>query len=320
MHSHGHPAGSDSAAESAVRARGLVKRYGSLEAVRGIDFDVPRQACFGFLGPNGAGKTSTMNMITGRGTVTAGTLQVLGMDVTRFPARVRARLGIVPQENNLDPDLTLAENLEIYARYFGIDGTEARKRTQALLAFMQLEGKAKERVDALSGGMKRRAVIARALLNEPEMIVLDEPTTGLDPQARLLVWQALRRLRDEGRTLLLTTHYMEEASRLCDRLVIMDHGRIIAEGAPQALIREQVSPWVLEVHGSAPDLGALPGRARALVRRIERAGDTSYLYNDDNDALLDALRASGRAPGEYLARPANLEDLFVILTGRELRE
>lgn len=304
----------------AVRARNLVKRYGTFEAVRGIDFDVPRRVCFGFLGPNGAGKTSTMNMITGRGAVTAGTLEVLGLDVTRFPARVRDRLGIVPQDNNLDPDLTLQENLEIYARYFGIDGTEARNRARRLLAFMQLETKAGERVDALSGGMKRRAVIARALLNEPEMIVLDEPSTGLDPQARLLVWETLRQLRDEGRTLLLTTHYMDEAWRLCDRLVIMDHGRIIAEGAPQELVHEQVSPWVLEVRGSPPDLDSLPGRARALVRRVEQAGNTAYIYNDDNDGLLEALRAAGAVPGEYLARPANLEDLFVILTGRDLRE
>ena len=306
--------------EAAVRARGLVKRYQDFEAVRGIDFEVPRQVCFGFLGPNGAGKTSTMNMITGRGTVTAGSLEVLGIDVTRFPAKVRDRLGIVPQDNNLDPDLTLRENLEVYARYFGIDGRTARRRSEALLAFMQLEGKADERVDALSGGMKRRAVIARALLNEPELIILDEPSTGLDPQARLLVWEKLRQLKDEGRTLLLTTHYMDEAWRLCDRLVIMDHGRIIAEGAPQALVRRHVSPWVLEVRGSPPDLERLPDRARDLVRRVERVGVTVYVYNDDNEGLLEALRAVDAVPGEYLARPANLEDLFLVLTGRDLRE
>jgi lipooligosaccharide transport system ATP-binding protein len=302
-----------------VLARQLVKRYGPVEAVRGIDFEVQPGECFGFLGPNGAGKTSTMRMITGRARPTAGTLRVLGLDVAADPGAVRARIGIVPQDNNLDPDLTVRENLELYARYFGIEPRVAARRTAELLAFMQLEPKAGARVDQLSGGMKRRAVLARALINDPELIVLDEPSTGLDPQARLLLWEKLRELRDHGRTLLLTTHYMDEAWRLCDRLVIMDEGRIIAQGRPDALVREHVSPWVVElrVDGETPALHALPAAARA--RRVERVGNAVYAYCDDPEALLGALRASGVRLDGYATRPANLEDVFLVLTGRDLR-
>ncbi len=302
----------------AIRASGLRKRYGDVEAVRGIDFSVAPGQCYGLLGPNGAGKTSTINVITGRGTASGGSLEVLGLDVLRVPEQVRARIGVVPQENNLDPDLTLRENLEIYARYFGIDGRTAARRTAELLAFVQLEGKSGVRVGELSGGMKRRAVIARALLNNPELVILDEPTTGLDPQARFLVWERLRELRRRGVTLLLTTHYMDEAWRLCDRVLIIDEGLVIAEGEPRGLVAERVSRWVLELPELVPD--DLPAAARALIRRAEQVGHTLYAYSEDNEAVLTALRAAGTSLGQYLARPANLEDLFLLLTGREMRE
>lgn len=305
----------------AIRATGLRKLYGSFEAVRGIDFEVAPGECFGFLGPNGAGKTTTINVLTGRSQASGGRVEVLGLDVARAPGQVRARIGIVPQDNNLDPELTLQENLEIYARYFGIDGQTASRRATELLSFMHLDGKAAARLGELSGGMKRRAVLARALMNRPELVVLDEPTTGLDPQARILVWEKLRELRAAGVTLLLTTHYMDEAWRLCDRVLIIDNGLVVAAGQPRELVHRHVSPEVLELPETDPALlEHLPPAVRDRVRMTEQVGRTLYIYNDDNEAVLGALRTAGVLPAEYLARPANLEDLFLVLTGKELRE
>ncbi|HEY8449162.1 MAG TPA: ABC transporter ATP-binding protein [Bacillota bacterium] len=306
-----------------IIARRLRKLYGKLEAVAGIDFTVERGECFGLLGPNGAGKTSTIHMIMGRSRPSSGSLTVLGIDVARQPEAVRARIGLVPQNDHLDSELTLRENLEVYARYFGMDGKRAAERTQEVLAFAELTERQAARIDELSGGMRRRAVIARALLNDPELLILDEPTTGLDPQARLRVWDKLRELKERGRTLLLTTHYLDEAWRLCDRVLILDHGRVLAAGDPRQLVAQHVSRWVLEIRETSPDaaqtlLERLDGRS-FLLRRHERVGNTLYLYSDDNDALLTALRQQGWTPDRFLARPANLEDLFFILTGRELR-
>lgn len=224
--------------EPAVLARGLTKRYGELTAVDGIDLRIERGECFGFLGPNGAGKSTTMRMIYGRAPLTAGSLHVLGLDVTKDIRAIKARIGVVPQEDNLDPDFTALQNLTVYANYFGLRGKEAVARAHELLAFARLSDKAQAQVDALSGGMKRRLVLARGLINSPELVVLDEPTTGLDPQARHLVWDQLRALKAQGVTLLLTTHYMDEAAKLCDRIAIIDHGRILALDTPAALVEQ----------------------------------------------------------------------------------
>ncbi|MGE5507860.1 MAG: ABC transporter ATP-binding protein [Chitinophagales bacterium] len=303
-----------------IVGQGLTRVYGDFVAVKGIDFTVERGECFGFLGPNGAGKTSTIRMLSCRLPISGGSLSVLGLDVTKESERVRARIGVVPQDNNLDPQLTVAENLEVYARFFGLSGRAAKARAEGLLEFMQLTAKRRVLVDELSGGMKRRLVIARALINEPELVILDEPTTGLDPHARVLVWERLADLRSRGVTLVLTTHYMDEAWRLCDRLVIMDEGEIIARGDPKAMVREKVGRWVLELRDDDPGLGEwLDGRA-PLVRRWERVGATLFIYNEDNEALLRELAAAGWTPTDYLARPASLEDVFLTLTGRTLHE
>lgn len=308
----------------AVVARGLVKRYGDSVAVKGIDFNVRRGECYGFLGPNGAGKTSTMKMIYGRSGVSDGELKVLGLDARVDIRGIKRRVGVVPQENNLDPDLSVIENLVIYARYFGQSSREAQDRAARALEFVQLTDKALVRVDELSGGMKRRLVIARALVNDPELLVLDEPTTGLDPRARHLVWQQLSDLKRRGITLLLTTHYMEEAQRLCDRLVVMDEGRILAEGDPATLIRERVGTYVVEVPADALEPTAL-GNGKAaelgsLIRGRMRIGSTLFLFNDDNRALMDRLAQVQPGLGHVLARSANLEDVFLVLAGKELDE
>jgi lipooligosaccharide transport system ATP-binding protein len=302
-------------------ARGLKKDYGGFGAVKGVDFEVFGGECFGFLGPNGAGKTTTMKMIYGAVIPTEGELAVAGLDVYRHEREIKRRIGVVPQDNNLDDELEVRENLLIYGRYYDLPKKLVRTRTDELLEFMQLSEKAGATVEQLSGGMKRRLLIARALLNDPEIVVLDEPTTGLDPQARLLVWDRLRELTAEGKTLVLTTHYMEEAARLCDRLVIMEGGRIIAEGAPGALVEEHVSPQVLEFqtnHGCLEDL--LP-TIEAASDAVERTGEDRLLaYTADADALLDKVRGSGVEIQNTVFRQAGLEDVFLRLTGRRLVE
>ncbi|MHB9144307.1 MAG: ABC transporter ATP-binding protein [Symbiobacteriia bacterium] len=307
----------------AVFAHDLVKRYGEHTAVDAIHFEVRRGECFGFLGPNGAGKTSTMKMIYGRSEVTSGELTILGFDPRRQLADIKRIVGVVPQENNLDPDLTVWENLYIYARYFELPPAQAVERCRFVLDFVGLMEKSKDKVDELSGGMKRRLVIGRALINRPQVLVLDEPTTGLDPHARHLVWQQLAALRGEGVTLLLTTHYMEEASRLCDRLVVMDQGRILAEGRPSDLVEAQVGRQVVELPGAeALDPGRdLPEAVLRLVRRTHRIGSSVFLFTDDNRSLLGALAAAQPdLAARALARPATLEDVFLTLAGRGLEE
>lgn len=307
------------AQSSVVYARALAKRYGKVEAVRGIDFSISAGECFGFLGVNGAGKTTTMKMIYCRIGRTSGELQVLGMDTARDALAIKSRLGVVAQENALDPELTALENLLLYASFFGVTGASARSRARELLELLSLSGKEKARLTELSGGMKRRLVIARALINEPEILVLDEPTTGLDPQARLLVWEKLTRLLEEGLTLLLTTHYMEEAARLCNRVAIIDEGKILAEGSPQALIDQFAAADVLEIVDGRERL-PVEGRLDGLVLRHERHGDTHYLYNADNRILLHRLTELGFEPPRHVARRATLEDVFLNMTGRELVE
>jgi lipooligosaccharide transport system ATP-binding protein len=302
----------------AVAASELTKRYGSVEAVRGIEFSIRRQECFGFLGVNGAGKTTTMKMVYCRIGKTSGRLHVLGLDASAHAGEIKRRIGVVAQQNALDPELTVMENLLTYAAYFDIGRSEARAKADALLHRLSLDGKHDARIKDLSGGMQRRLVIAKALLNDPEMLVLDEPTTGLDPQARLMVWEMLSTLRAQGLTLVLTTHYMDEAARLCDRIAIMDEGRIFAEGTPLDLIATYAARDVLELAGGddVPDDGDLA----ALIVRRERHGATAYLYNDDNRTLLRALAARGIDPARHVARPATLEDVFLNITGRDLAE
>ncbi|MBU6428741.1 MAG: ATP-binding cassette domain-containing protein [Cyanobacteria bacterium REEB65] len=300
-----------------VSAQELRKRYGAFEAVKGIAFEVQSGRCFGFLGPNGAGKTTTMRMVTVQVPPTSGSLRVLGMDVRSRPREIKSRLGVVPQENNLDPDFTTLENLLQYALYFSLPRKLAKQRALDLLDFVALADKANTRVEHLSGGMRRRLVIARALINNPDMLVLDEPTTGLDPQARHLLWQKLRQLRDQGVTMVLTTHYMEEAAQLCDELVVMDQGRILAHGAPADLVRQHSSPTVLELRVRAEDPASWLDQARPRTDRLERVGDMVYLYSHDGEDLLHALRPYALTA---LLRPASLEDVFLLLTGRNLSE
>jgi lipooligosaccharide transport system ATP-binding protein len=304
--------------DSAVEARELIKNYGEVRAVDGISFQVSPRECFGFLGPNGAGKTTTMRMLYGRVTRTGGALAVLGMDPTERSRVIRERIGVVPQGNNIDGDLSVIENLIVYAGFFGLKRSEARSRAERLLEFVQLQTRASSRTWELSGGMQRRLLVARALINQPELLILDEPTTGLDPQARLVVWQRLAELKRQGVTIILTTHYMEEASRLCDRLVIMDHGKIVERGTPRALIEKHAGSQVVEVEWPldqpVPELGVPDG-----IRRLERIGDRLLLFTPDPAATLSVLK--GRLPEDTaLIRPATLEDVFIHLTGRDLQE
>jgi lipooligosaccharide transport system ATP-binding protein len=296
-----------------------VKRFGQFEAVRGVDFEVSQRECFGFLGPNGAGKTTTMRMISCTAPPTEGVLSVLGLPVTRG-RDIRRRAGVVPQENNLDEEVSVFDNLLIYARYFDIPRRIARPRAEELLHFVALHDKRDWRIDRLSGGMKRRLLIARALVNEPELLLLDEPTTGLDPQARHLVWQKLRSLKHQGVTLLLTTHYMDEAAQLCDRLVIMHEGRILIEGPPRELVARETSPQVIEVFepptDAIPALRSLDG----LADRVERLADRWLLYTAEGEALLAKVRGVIHDPGSVWLRGATLEDVFLQLTGRGLLE
>jgi lipooligosaccharide transport system ATP-binding protein len=306
---------------SAVHARDVSKSFGERVAVAGIDIDVEPGICFGFLGPNGAGKTTTMKMIYGLATVDGGELTVLGMDATRERRGIKSRLGVVPQETNLDGDLTVRENLLQQARYFGIDSGKADERAAELLEFSLLSDRSDERIHALSGGMKRRLLISRALMGDPELVVLDEPTTGLDPQARLAVWNALGRLRRRGVTLLLTTHYMEEAERLCDRLVIMDEGRIVAEGRPVDLVRSHVGREVLELKlDEGCDAESLISSLDGRIQGHDLSERTLMLYADNAELVLEQLDHDAFPTESALVRRATLEDVFLRLTGRSLRE
>jgi lipooligosaccharide transport system ATP-binding protein len=304
-----------------VEGRGLTKRFGSFVAVDGIDFQVEAGEAFGFLGPNGAGKSSTMRMVGCVSPPTSGELRILGHDARREGPAIRARLGVVPQEDSLDTELTVWDNLVIYGRYFGLPRPVIRERAEELLEFVQLSERRHDRVDPLSGGMKRRLTIARALVNRPDLVLLDEPTTGLDPQARHLLWDRLYQLKQEGVTLVLTTHYMDEAEQLCDRLVIMDGGRIVAEGSPQALIRAHATREVLELryHEPAARLAVVP-RLEERAERVEVVADRILAYTSDGDALAAALGEAGPSPASTLVRRATLEDVFLILTGRTLED
>jgi lipooligosaccharide transport system ATP-binding protein len=305
-------------AEPLIHARGLVKRFGDFTAVDGIDVDVRRGEAFGFLGPNGAGKSSTMRMIGCVSPPTEGVLRILGLDPRRDGPRIRGRLGVCPQLDNLDIELTVRENLVTYARFFGIPRAEARRRADELIEFVQLTERAGSKVDPLSGGMKRRLTIARALVNEPEMVLLDEPTTGLDPQARHLVWERLFRLRQQGVTLVLTTHYMDEAEQLCDRLVVMDGGRIVAEGSPRALIERYSTREVVELRFTAESQESYADKLAGLGERVEVLPDRILLYVSDGDAAAAEVQRRALQPASVLVRRSSLEDVFLHLTGRTL--
>ena len=293
-----------------IAARDVIKRFGTLEAVRGVSFAVARGGCTGLLGPNGAGKTTIMRMITGQASVTSGELSVFGEPPYALARETKTRIGLVPQADNLDPDVSVQENLEIYGRYFGLPEDTIAQRVPNLLAFMRLEEKADARVMQLSGGMKRRLVIARALIAEPEVVILDEPTTGLDPQARVMIWKQLLDLKARGKTMLLTTHYMDEAQRLCDRIIIIDNGQVLDEGTPDELISRHVKGHVYEIGKPVPEpLGN--GRWDS-----EDIGDSVLIYVARQDDIRPVLSPDIR----YYHRPANLEDVFLRLTGRQLRE
>ncbi len=304
--------------EALIRARGLVKRFGDFVAVDGIDVDVRRGEAFGFLGPNGAGKSSTMRMVGCVSPPTGGLLRILGLDPQRDGPRIRARLGVCPQLDNLDSQLTVRENLTTYARFFGIPRREARRRADELLDFVQLTERADSRVEPLSGGMKRRLTIARALVNEPEIVLLDEPTTGLDPQARHLVWERLFRLRQQGVTLVLTTHYMDEAEQLCDRLVVMDGGRIVAQGSPRGLIAEHSTREVVELRFNTDNQEAYAEKLAGLGSRLEVLPDRILLYVHDGDQAAAEVQRRSLSPAGMLVRRSGLEDVFLHLTGRTL--
>ncbi len=304
-----------------IEARALTKRFGSFVAVDGIEFEIAPGEAFGFLGPNGAGKTSTMRMIGCVSPRTGGELRVLGMDPAGHGPEIRARIGVVPQEDNLDTELTVWDNLMIYGRYFDLPRAEIRERATELLEFVQLADRRDSRVDPLSGGMKRRLTIARSLINRPEALLLDEPTTGLDPQARHLLWDRLYQLKRSGVTLVLTTHYMDEAEQLCDRLVIMDNARIVAEGSPRQLIADSVTREVMEVRLPIDaDAAAEAARLKRFGDRIEALADRVLVYTDDGDATMNAAVADGFEADAMFVRRASLEDVFLILTGRTLED
>ena len=301
-----------------ITARGLTKTFKTFPAVDGINFDVRPGEAFGFLGPNGAGKTSTMRMIGCASPVTGGELRVMGMDPATSASAIKARLGVVPQLDNLDTSLTVRENLLMYARYFDIPGAVARVRADELLAFVQLTERANDQVEPLSGGMKRRLTIARALINEPAIILLDEPTTGLDPQARYLIWDRLYRLKQKGATLLLTTHYMDEAEQLCDRLVIMDKARIVAEGSPRDLIAQYSTREVLELRMRDGSRDAARAALADVATRVVELPDRLQFYTTDGERALERVRGAGINIDSALVRRATLEDVFLRLTGHSL--
>jgi lipooligosaccharide transport system ATP-binding protein len=300
-----------------LNIQNLRKSYGPLEVVAGLDLAVKKGECFGLIGPNGAGKTTTLRLALGLTAPDGGTISMLGLPVPDQAREARMRVGVVPQMDNLDPDFTVRENLLAYGRYFGLKDAETAVRIPALLEFAGLEHRADARIDALSGGMKRRLTLARALVNDPDLIFLDEPTTGLDPQARHMMWQGLRRLLNQGKTILLTTHFMEEAERLCDRIAIMDHGKIIATGSPHELIGNHIEPQVVEVYGEGvADWAA--AHSSTYCERVEKVGETVFCYTRNSEALVQQL--CKRTDLRYLNRPASLEDVFLKLTGRDLRD
>jgi lipooligosaccharide transport system ATP-binding protein len=302
-----------------IHARGLTKRFDDLVAVDAIDFDVQQGEAFGFLGPNGAGKSSTMRMIGCVSPPSGGTFRVLGLDPVKHGAEIRARLGVVPQEDTLDFELTVRENMQIYGRYFGLPRRVVHERAERLLEFVQLDERADSKVEPLSGGMKRRLTIARSLINEPDILLLDEPTTGLDPQARHVVWDRLHALKHAGATLLLTTHYMDEAEQLCDRLVVMDKGKIAAEGSPLDLIRRYSTREVVELRFTTEQPPVeLAGRVDGLARRIETLSGRLLIYTDDGDRAAERIHELGVHPQSTLVRRSTLEDVFLHLTGRTL--
>jgi lipooligosaccharide transport system ATP-binding protein len=312
-------AGYDEArATSLVWARGLRKSFGDLEAVRGIDLDVRPGESFGFLGPNGAGKSSTMRMVAAVSPPSGGELSILAMDPTTHGSQIRARLGVCPQDDTLDNELNVRDNLLVYGSYFGMRKAEVASRTDELLDFVQLREKARSKVEDLSGGMKRRLTIARSLINDPDLMLLDEPTTGLDPQARHLVWDRLFRLKARGVTLVLTTHYMDEAEQLCDRLVVMDAGRIVASGSPLELIREHSTREVAELRFGVGDNQRHADQVADLAARVEVLPDRLLLYTDDGEATLARVHERGLSPMAVLVRRSTLEDVFLRLTGRTL--
>ncbi|HEY3165246.1 MAG TPA: ATP-binding cassette domain-containing protein [Candidatus Limnocylindrales bacterium] len=303
-----------------IRARGLTKRFGAFTAVDAVDFEVAPGESFGFLGPNGAGKTSTMRMIGCVSPISEGDLSVLGRDPRTDGPRIRSRIGVAPQQDSLDTELTVRENLVIYGRYFGLSRAECARRAEELLEFAQLSERANDQVEPLSGGMKRRLTIARALINEPDLLLLDEPTTGLDPQARHLLWDRLYRLKQRGVTIVLTTHYMDEAEQLCDRLVVMDKARIVAEGSPRQLIERYSTKEVTELRFPVGVQETLDGRLDGLAERMEMLPDRVLLYADDGEAAVEAAHRRGLRPETVLVRRSSLEDVFLRLTGRSLIE
>ncbi len=302
--------------KSPLSLHGLTKSYGGQRVVDGFDLELEPGRCHGLLGPNGAGKTTTLRLALGLIEADAGTVELLGHVLPAEAKQARRRVGVVPQVDSLDPDFTVAENLQTYGRYFGLSAKTIAERIPALLDFAGLAGKADAPILTLSGGMKRRLTLARALVNDPDLIILDEPTTGLDPQARHLIWQGLRRLISQGKTLLLTTHFMDEAERLCDIISVLDHGRSIARGSPRELIAGHIEPHVVEVFGEGLD--EWKACVSGLCRRCEQAGETLFCYTDNPEKVVAELEA---APGlRYLHRPANLEDVFLKITGRDLRD
>jgi len=303
-----------------IIARGLRKKFGDFEAVAGIDFEVATGESFGLLGPNGAGKSTTMRIIAATSKRTSGEISILGLDPEERGPQVRAHLGVVPQQDNLDTELTVAENLFIYGRYFGLSKKFVESKVDELLAFAQLEDKRDVKVDALSGGMKRRLTIARALVSEPDILMLDEPTTGLDHQARHILWDRLFRLKEDGMTLIITTHFMDEAEQLCDRLIVMDRGRIMAEGSPADLIKRFSTREVLEVRFGSERNKEVAPQLKSLCERMEELPDRLLLYVDDGEALLEEIAAKKLHPNTSLVRRSSLEDVFLRLTGRTLVE
>jgi lipooligosaccharide transport system ATP-binding protein len=304
--------------QSLIHARGLTKKFGDFTAVNGIDFDVIKGESFGLLGPNGAGKSTAMRMIGATSQRTSGELTILGKDPEQFGPQIRAHLGVVPQQDNLDTQLSVTENLYIYGRYFGLSRKFLKGKIEELLAFAQLEEKRSAKVESLSGGMKRRLTIARALVSEPEILMLDEPTTGLDPQARHILWDRLFRLKEDGVTLLITTHFMDEAEQLCDRLVVMDKGSIMAEGSPAQLIKDYSTKEVLEVRFGSERNAGMANDLGQLCDRIEELPDRILMYTEDGEELLERVYKKGFHPKTSLVRRSSLEDVFLRLTGRTL--
>ena len=307
-------------AEYLISARGLTKKFGDFTAVNAIDFDVSKGESFGLLGPNGAGKSTVMRMIGATSQRNAGDLTILGKDPERNGPQIRAHLGVVPQQDSLDMNLSVSENLYIYGRYFGLPRKFVKGKIEELLTFAQLEEKRDAKVEALSGGMKRRLTIARALVSEPEILMLDEPTTGLDPQARHILWDRLFRLKEQGVTLVITTHFMDEAEQLCDRLIVMDKGSIMAEGSPASLIKDYSTKEVLEVRFGSDRNQEVADKLRAMCERIEELPDRVLMYAEDGESLLEEIYASGLHPKTSLVRRSSLEDVFLRLTGRTLIE